>query len=326
MNHAPQQRAEPPRPSLATALCPTRTLRQLAFGLLLLGSPAALEAQSVAFTLDDGPRLEATPMLSPEQRNTAMLRHLHQHQVQALFFVTTGNGADRPEGLALLKALSAGGQLLGNHTVSHPDFNAAGTTLQAFEAEVLGCDQVIATLPGYRKLLRFPYLREGASVEKRDGIRAFLKSKDYRIGYVSIDTSDWIIDEKLRKKLEADPKADLTPWRAFYLAHLWERAQTYERLARGTYGREIPHTLLLHHNLLNALFLGDVIAMFQAKGWRIVSPDVAFADPAYAVAPLLQRLDGSVLETTAQALGIPLGPFFKGITSERKVGEMAGAL
>lgn len=303
-----------------------RPFRNLAFGLLFLGSSVALAAQSLSFTLDDGPRLQATPMFTPEQRNAAMLRHLNQNQVQALFFVTTGNGADRPEGLALLKALSGSGQLLANHTVNHPNFNAAETTLPAFEAEVLGCDQVISTLPGYRKLLRFPYLREGATVEKRDGIRAFLKTKDYRIGYVSIDTSDWLIDEKLKRKLELDPKTDLTPWRAFYLAHLWERAQTYERLARGIYGREIPHTLLLHHNLLNALFLGDAIAMFKAKGWRIVSPDIAFADSAYGVAPMLQRLDGSVLETTAQALGIPLEPFLKGMTSERRVGEQAGAL
>lgn len=34
---------------------------------------APVHAQSVAFTFDDGPRLDATPRLSAQQRNAAML-------------------------------------------------------------------------------------------------------------------------------------------------------------------------------------------------------------------------------------------------------------
>lgn len=301
-------------------------ISSLAFSFSLWGLGPILCAQTLALTLDDGPKLEATPLYTSVQRNDALISQLKRHQVQAMFFVTVGNGADRPEGLDLLKALSDGGQLLANHTLHHPDFNAAATTLEAFEGEIAGCDRVISTLPGYRKFLRFPFLREGATEGKRDGIRAFLKTLGYHIGYVSIDTCDWLIDEKLRRKLEREPKADLAPWRAFYLAHLWERAQIYDRLAKGIYGREVAHTILLHHNLLNALFLGDVIELFRAKGWRFVSPDIAFADQAYAVAPRVLPLDGSVLETTAEALGIELGPFFKGITSERRVGELAEKL
>jgi hypothetical protein len=79
--------------------------------------------------------------------------------------------------------------------------------------------------------------------------------------------------------------------------------------------------LLLHHRLLNALFLGDVVDLFRARGWAILSPDDAFADPAYQVAPMIPFLNGSVLETTAQALGVPLQPSLSGLGSERQVGE-----
>lgn len=294
--------------------------------LLLLALTAALRAQSLALTLDDGPTLKATPLLTPAQRNEALLGHLRQAGVQATFFVTSGNGADRPEGFALLKALAEGGQLIANHTATHPDFNAPATTLEGFEADVLACDRIIAPLPGYRNSLRFPYLREGATAEKRDGIRAFLQARGTRIGYVSVDTADWLIDEKLRAKLSTDPKADLAPWRAFYLAHLEARVRCYDALARGLYGRAVPHTILLHHNLLNALFLGDALAHFRKLGWTLISPDIAYADPAYAVLPQVLPLDGSVLETTAQALGLPLKPYFKGFQSERAVGEAAGKL
>ena len=294
--------------------------------LLLLAFAAALRAQAIALTLDDGPTLRETPLLTPAQRNEALLRHLRTAGVPAAFFVTSGNGADRPEGFALLKALSEGGQLIANHTATHPDFNAEGTTLEAFEADLLACDRVIAPLAGFRKWLRFPYLREGATAAKRDGIRAFLQARGIRIGYVSVDTADWLIDEKLRAKLAKDPAADLAPWRALYLAHLEARVRCYDALAKGLYGRPVPHTLLLHHNLLNALFLGDALAHFRKLGWTLISPDEAFADPAYAVLPQFLPLDGSVLETTAEALGLPLKPYFKGFQSERAVGEAAGRL
>ncbi len=300
-------------------------LAALAMGLAW-GVTLPLGAQRLALTFDDGPKVEPTPLMSPEARNQALLDQLRRGGAQAMFFVTLKNGADRPAGLALLKTLSDGGQLLANHTVTHPDFNAPATSLAAFQEEILGCDRVISTLPGYRKFLRFPYLREGASEEKRDGVRTFLKAPGYRIGYVSIDTSDWLIDQKLCAKLAQDPRTDLAPWRAYYLAHLWERARIYDGLARGIYGRDLPHVLLLHHNLLNALFLGDVIALFRERGWTLVGPEAAYADPAYAVAPRILPLDGSVLETSAEALGLDLAPYFKGHTSERRVGEGAGRL
>jgi peptidoglycan/xylan/chitin deacetylase (PgdA/CDA1 family) len=294
--------------------------------LVLLAHAVSVAAQSISISLDDGPTLDPTPLLSASERNEAILRHLRERGVQALFFVTVKNGADRPEGLALLKRLSEGGQLIANHTVTHPDFNAAGTSLEAFEQDVMGCDGVIRALPGYRKLLRFPFLHEGAEASKRDGIRAFLREQGYRIGYVSIETSDWIIDGKLRQALAARPGLDLAPWRQLHLAALWDNAQAYERLARAIYGRDVKHVVLLHHNLVNALFLGDAIDSLRSHGWTVIPPDDAFADPAYAVAPMIDRLEGSVLETTAQALGIPMKPALAGLRTERQVREEAERL
>jgi hypothetical protein len=61
-------------------------------------------AQTIAFTFDDGPHLSATPRLSPQARNQAMIDALAKHDVKATLFVTAGNGADRPEGRALARA------------------------------------------------------------------------------------------------------------------------------------------------------------------------------------------------------------------------------
>ena len=271
----------------------------------LFGSVGSLlAAQSVAFTFDDGPRLAPTALLSAAERNAAMLATLAKHKTSAALFVTLGNGADRPQGLALARAWGEAGHALGNHTVSHPDLNAAATTLAAYQAEILDCDAVIRTLPGYRAWFRFTFLREGNTPEKRDGMRTFLRSKGYRNAYVTLDTSDWRIDQRLQEVLDKDPKADLAPIRKVYLAHLRQRAEAYRALGLQLFGREVPQVLLLHHNLLNALFLGDALKQFKDLGWKIISPEAAFADPVYAFQPERQVPGQSLLISIARSLGV----------------------
>jgi len=183
-------------------------MRRLIWSLLFASMGA--QAQSVAFTFDDGPRLAETPLLSPQQRNQSMLDALASEQVQAALFVTCGNGADRSAGYALAKAWGDAGHAVGNHTMTHPDLNSAKVSLTQYQQEVTDCDAVTSKLPGYRKWFRYTFLREGNTPEKRDGMRAFLKQSGYRNAYVTLDTSDWRLDEKLAEVLKANDHADIS--------------------------------------------------------------------------------------------------------------------
>jgi peptidoglycan/xylan/chitin deacetylase (PgdA/CDA1 family) len=276
----------------------------LLFALLPAGHALA---QSVAFTFDDGPRLEATPRLSPLERNAALLAALARHKVKAALMVTVNNGAIRPEGLALARAWGEAGHAIGNHTMSHLDLNAKDVTLSRYQQELLDCDRIIAPLPGYRKWFRFTYLREGNTPDKRDGMRAFLKQQGYRNAYVSLDTSDWRLDEKLVEVLNKNPNAaaaDLAPIKAAYLAHVRQRALAYRELAHKLQGRDIPQVILLHHNLINALWLDDVIAQFEQMGWQITTPQQAFEDPVYQLQPDRAAAGQSLLLSMARSLGL----------------------
>ena len=264
---------------------------------------ASAWAQSLAFTFDDGPSLAQTPRLSPQQRNQALLDALARHGVKAALFVTAGNGADRPEGLALARAWGVAGHAIGNHTMTHPDLNSPKLTLAQYQQEVLDCDQIIRTLPGYRQWLRFTFLREGNTPEKRDGMRAFLKQQGYRNAYVSLDTSDWRLNEELVQTLASNAQADVAPIRQAYLSHLRQRAQAYRELSHTLQRRDIAQVILLHHNLINALWLDDAIAMFKDMGWRIVSPAEAYADPVYQLVPDRPAAGQSLLLSMARSLG-----------------------
>ena len=277
----------------------------LATTLFALGAAAA---QTVAFTFDDGPRLEQTPLLSPQQRNAALLDALAAHHVSAALFVTCGNGANEPAGLALARAWGEAGHAVGNHTMTHPDLNSATVTLAQYQQEVLDCDRIIAPLPGYQPWFRYTYLREGNTPEKRDGMRSFLKQHGYRNGYVSLDTSDWRLDDKLNEILKANPKADVTVIRQAYLNHLRQRANAYRDLSRQHEGRDIPQVILLHHNLVNALWLRDALAQFKDMGWTIIPPAQAFADPFYQQQPDRQVPGQSLMLSVMRSKGINRWP------------------
>jgi peptidoglycan/xylan/chitin deacetylase (PgdA/CDA1 family) len=281
-----------------------KILRTLFCIAAFAASATPARAQTVAFTFDDGPNLEATPRLSPQQRNAAMLAALDKHGVKAALFVTAGNGADRPEGLALARAWGEAGHAIGNHTMTHPDLNSAKLPLAQYQQEILDCDKIISTLPGYQKWFRYTFLREGNTPEKRDGMRAFLKQQGYRNAYVSLDTSDWRLNGELVRVLSADPHADLAPIRAAYLSHLKQRALAYRALSQRLQGRDIAQVLLLHHNLINALWLDDAIAMFKGMGWSITTPAAAFADPVYLLEPDRPAAGQSLLLSMARSLGL----------------------
>jgi peptidoglycan-N-acetylglucosamine deacetylase len=233
----------------------------------------------LAITMDD-PSVEETPLLPPAERDAAILAALSAHKASAMLFVC-GMRVDSPAGADLLRRWSAAGHLLGNHSYSHRYFHSAKMTLADFAAENDRGDAVIRPYLGYRRMFRFPFLKEGNTEAKRDGARELLRQRNYTNGHVSIDASDWAFDKRLAESLRRDPHTPLAPFRDAYVAHILGRVHYYDNLAAALLSYSPAHTLLIHHSLLNALFLGDLIRALTADGWSIISAAEAYADPVY---------------------------------------------
>lgn len=238
---------------------------------------------TISFTIDDG-ITDNMPGYSFEKWNGMLLDHLDNAGVTAVFFVMGHNKTD-DKGRFLLKSWSDRGHKLGNHTFSHPNYGRKEITFDKFRREFLKNDSIIRSFEGYFQYFRFPYLKEGDTKEKVTRFRALLNEHGYRNGHVTIDGSDWYIDSRLRRRLKENPLADVEGFKAFYLQHLFDRALYYEDLAFKLTGRHIKHTLLLHHNLASALFLGDLIKMFKAKGWKVIDAELAYTDEIFNSSP-----------------------------------------
>ena len=266
--------------------------------------PLGLGAQSLTLTFDDGPNRVQTPRLSPEARNAEILKALREEKVQAILFANGLDGGDSREGRAALATWGQAGHLVGNHTYSHLMLK----DLEGFRTDFLRCDGLIQGIPGYARFFRFPYLKEGATLEARDGMRKALQDSGYRNASVTIPTFDWLIDERLRARLRQNSKADLQPYRTYYLEDVLGQADRARALALELTGREVKHAMLLHHSLLNALFLGDLIRALKLNGWTLIGPLEAYADPIYREAPQGLNSGTSLLQALAQEKGLLATP------------------
>ena len=242
----------------------------------------------IAFTFDD-PTTDNGANLDWQELNQRLLATLASNHLKSILFVV-GKRVDSNSGRQLIAAWDHAGHLIGNHSYSHLYFNkgadadpdrSSDVTLAEFEADALKNERLIRSCHHFTRLFRYPYFKEGDTVEKRDGMRAFLRKHGYRVGRATIDASDWAISARLAKRAEAQPHADLAGYRDFFLQHIWERAQFYDSLAQRVLGRSVRHTVLLHHNPLNALFLDDLVVMFRKKGWQPVDAEYAYRDDVY---------------------------------------------
>lgn len=252
--------------------------------MLALAMSGTVQAAPMVLSIDDGPSLQPTPRLTPQQRHAALLQALQQRRVTAVLYVTLNFGANRPEGMALARAWGEAGHLLGNHTVTHADLNDDKVPLERYLGEIAACDAAMKALPAWRRWFRATYLNEGHTPERREGLQRFLAGQGYRLAPVDLDSRDWQYAPRLATLL-LDPAGDASALKAEFFEQLLTRA----RALRSAQERKTPFVLLMHDNLLSALWLGEVLDALSAEGFGFVHPEAALppaqGEPASLLSP-----------------------------------------
>ena len=281
----------------------TKSLGLSVTALGVAGVPALARkpAPQFAITMDDF-NWSNPVKLTATERNQSILNTLHSNSIKAALFVV-GRNIDNDEGKQLLSSWDKAGHMLGNHTYSHRNFAAPNANVDEYFADILKAEALLKDFSRFQKYFRFPMLKEGETAAKRDAMRAFLAQHGYRVGHVTIDNSDWAIDQRLAARLKKEPNADVKPYRDFYLEHMWSRAEYYDSLAQRVLGRQVKHTVLVHFNLLNGLFLNDIIVMLKAKGWQPIDAEEAFTDPVFSAKPNVVPAGESIVWSLAKEKG-----------------------
>src|SRR5207248_7774467 len=116
-----------------------------------------------AITMDDFNWRNAVH-LTAEERNQAILKVLDANGKKAALFVM-GRNADDEEGMTLLRKWDGAGHLIGVHTYSHRSLNS-NITAAEYENDILRAETILIGLNRFRKVFRFPMLKEGNTAAK----------------------------------------------------------------------------------------------------------------------------------------------------------------
>jgi peptidoglycan/xylan/chitin deacetylase (PgdA/CDA1 family) len=255
----------------------------------------------IAFSFDDGNPNDIL-QYTAEDWNNMIISTLKKNSIHSVWFVAAKN-MDNERGINLLKNWNKSGNLIANHTYNHRNYNQSGISCSEFISDIQRCDSLISNYSNYRKIFRFPYLKCGNTVEKRDSLRSWFDNNGYQQGWVSVDASDWYINSRLIQRLKEDSLADITDFRDYYVNHIFERALYYNSLSKEINQRQIKHILLLHFNLTSALFLDDLIGKFISEGWKIESYAKAIEDPVYLELPSAMPSEQSLIWMMAKQCG-----------------------
>src|ERR1700677_355406 len=149
--------------------------------VLSLGLAGICAAQKLAITFDDLPRNgELPPGITQVETARNVLAVLKKRHVPPVYgFINAKKLEGSVDGAEALK-LWAAAEPFGNHTYTHMDLEQ--NTAEAFERDVEQNEPTLELLatPGAGKSgndwhwLRYPYLHEGDTVEKRRAVRDYL--------------------------------------------------------------------------------------------------------------------------------------------------------
>jgi peptidoglycan/xylan/chitin deacetylase (PgdA/CDA1 family) len=232
------------------------------------------KSKDIAITFDDSPR-SALGYLDGPNRAKKLIEVLKSHNIEQVAFFSNSKKLDA-EGMQRIETYSQAGHIIANHTHSHPDFNKL--SLEEYTQDFLLADSKLSKFKGFKKLFRFPYLREGNNSKKLDGMRAVLKKHGYINAYITLNNYDWYIETLFQRAIKEGVSIDQNRMRKFYVQVMIESIEYYDQIAQNHLGRSPKHILLLHEMDISALYLGDLIDELRRKGWNIISPEEAYTD------------------------------------------------
>lgn len=267
----------------------------------------------MAVTIDDLPfvRIADGPYLPAAERATKnILATLKKHKAPAIGFVNEGQlntPAERTERIALLRQWVNAKMMLGNHTYSHPDFNRL--TIEEFEEEILKGFEVSKGLmqsrAPYQLYFRHPMTHTGDTQAKKEAIEKFLTEHGYKVTPHTIENSDFIFNVGYARALQKKDYVLARRIRDAYLDLTIGATSFAERLSSQIFGREIPQTLLIHANDINADCLDELLSRLAKRGYQFISLDEAMSDSAYQTKDtFVTKFGPSWLWRWSQSMGI----------------------
>jgi peptidoglycan/xylan/chitin deacetylase (PgdA/CDA1 family) len=283
----------------------------LPFALLILALCPSAPAQQIAFTWDDLPAHSALPLgdtrVAIGNKLIAAMQAAHMPPVYG--FVNGVAIEHEPASAPMLKDWRDAGFFLGNHTWSH--MNLKSNSPADWEADLLKDEPTLEKSAGNSDWhwLRYPFLAEGDTPDKRAETRKFLAAHGYRIAAVTMSFGDYMWNEPYARCVAKNDTAAIAQLESSYLDAASHDADFRRAVAKTLLGHDIPYVLLMHVGAFDARMLPRLLDLYRSKGFTFITLKEAENDPFYAssVDPSLPD-QPDTLEGALHARSIPFPP------------------
>jgi peptidoglycan/xylan/chitin deacetylase (PgdA/CDA1 family) len=270
-------------------------MKLIALLFSFLASPTFAAPLEVAITVDDLPRHGEIPNGSTRlQIAEKMLAALKAHHVPEVYgFINAKKEKEVPEEREVLKLWVKAGYPLGNHTFSHPDL--IKSSVNEFEEEIKKDEPELKTLSGKFDwhYFRYPFLREGDTIEKREAVREYLKNNHYKIAQVTIDFEDWSWNNPYARCADLHDQKSVAWLKATYLKNSTDQLERAGQLSQALFKKTIKHILLLHIGAFDAEMIDSLLTAYEKAGVKFIPLSEAVSDPVYELDPMIALKSGS---------------------------------
>lgn len=240
-------------------------------------------AQQIAFTMDDLPAHGPLPPgMTRAQVAEQVIAALREAGLPPTYgFINGVRTVEQPADVSVLDSWREGGNLLGNHTWSHLNLNQRSA--QDFEAEVARNEPLLQQKMAGSDWhwLRYPFLAEGDTPEKKNEVRGYLAAHHYRIAAVTMSFGDYLWNEPYARCAAKGDRDGIARLEKSYLQAAQDEAAYELQSSKVVLGREIPFVLLMHIGAFDAHMLSRLLAMYKSMGFSFVSLETAEQDPFY---------------------------------------------
>jgi peptidoglycan/xylan/chitin deacetylase (PgdA/CDA1 family) len=288
-----------------------RSLRIALTAIAILTAVPSAHPQQIAFTWDDLPAHSALP---PGETRVEIGRKLiaamKDARMPPIYGFVNGVAIERePASAPMLKDWRDAGFQLGNHTWSHMNLNTS--SLADWEADLLKDEPILQQYAAGSNWhwLRYPFLAEGDTPEKRTETRKFLAAHGYRIASVTMSFADYMWNDPYARCVAKNDSASIAQLESSYLQAASADADFRRAMSKALFGHDIPYVLLMHVGAFDARILPRLLKLYRDKGFTFITLQDAENDPFYAstIDPSLPDQPVS-LEGAMQARSLPLPP------------------
>jgi len=238
----------------------------------------------IAITFDDLPvHNDLPPDVTRRQVGRNIIKALKDAHVSKVYgFVNASHVEKEPALGAVFADWHAAGFLLGNHTWSHPNLN--DLSVDEYVEEIIRNEAALKEYSNGKEWhwFRYPFLSEGTDPEKRKLVRDALAARGYHIAAVSMSFGDYMWNAPYARCMAKQDMESAKLLERSYLQAASDAIDQSHLMSTVLYKRDIPYVLLMHVGAFDARMLPKLLAMYKAKGIKLITLEQAQKDPYYA--------------------------------------------